>query len=123
MAKSAKLVSVKKGRVLLVRRRRDRYWMFPGGRKRNGESATKCLRREIKEELPKLKLGPLKLWKEVKGKNRLSGRKMSDAIFLEGFGSFENRRQTRDRQGRLAQAARHQIDANIALYSEMTARR
>lgn len=82
MAKSAKLVSVKKGRVLLVRRRRDRQWMFPGGRKRNGESATKCLRREIREELPKLKLGPLKLWKEVKGKNRLSGRKMSDAIFL-----------------------------------------
>jgi ADP-ribose pyrophosphatase YjhB (NUDIX family) len=82
MAKSSKLVAAKKGRVLLVRRRRDKLWMFPGGRKRVGESDRKCLRREIGEELPKLKLGPLKLWKEVKGKNRRSGRKMSDAIFL-----------------------------------------
>ena len=82
MAKSSKLVVAKKGRVLLVRRRRDRLWMFPGGRKRAGESERKCLRREIGEELPKLKLGPVKLWKEVKAKNRRSGRKMSDAIFL-----------------------------------------
>ncbi|MBR1004775.1 8-oxo-dGTP diphosphatase [Bradyrhizobium japonicum] len=82
MAKSSKLVVAKKGRVLLVRRRRDRLWMFPGGRKRAGESERKCLRREIREELPKLKLGPMKLWKEVKAKNRRSGRKMSDAIFL-----------------------------------------
>jgi 8-oxo-dGTP diphosphatase len=82
MAKSSKLIVAKRGKVLLVRRRRDRLWMFPGGRRRAGESERKCLRREIREELPKLKLGPLKLWKEVKGKNRRSGRKMSDAIFL-----------------------------------------
>lgn len=82
MAKSSKLVVAKKGRVLLVRRRRDRLWMFPGGRKRAGESERTCLRREIREELPKLKLGPMKLWKEVKSKNRRSGRKMSDAIFV-----------------------------------------
>ncbi|MET4177823.1 8-oxo-dGTP diphosphatase [Bradyrhizobium sp. LA6.1] len=82
MAKSSKLVVAKKGRVLLVRRRRDRLWMFPGGRKRSGESERKCLRREIREELPKLKLGPVKLWREVSAKNRQSGRKMSDAIFL-----------------------------------------
>ncbi|WP_084292785.1 NUDIX hydrolase [Bradyrhizobium sp. WSM3983] len=82
MAKSSKLVTIRKGRVLLVRRRRDRLWMFPGGRRRAGESERSCLRREIEEELPELKLGRLKLWKEVKGKNRRSGRKMSDAIFL-----------------------------------------
>lgn len=82
MAKSSKLVVAKKGRVLLVRRRRDRLWMFPGGRKRAGESERKCLRREIREELPKLKLGPVKLWREVSAKNCQSGRKMSDAIFL-----------------------------------------
>jgi 8-oxo-dGTP diphosphatase len=82
VAKSSKLITAKKGRVLLVRRRRDGLWMFPGGRKRVGESERKCLRREIREELPKLKLGPLKLWKEVKGKNRRSGRRTSDAIFL-----------------------------------------
>jgi 8-oxo-dGTP diphosphatase len=32
--------------------------------------------------LPKLKLGRVRLWKEVKTKNRGSGRKMSDAISL-----------------------------------------
>jgi hypothetical protein len=56
--------------------------MFPGGQKRERESEKECLRREIKEELPKLKLGRIKLWKEVNGTNRHSGRKMSDAIFI-----------------------------------------
>jgi hypothetical protein len=56
--------------------------MFPGGRKRAREDDKDCLRREIKEELPKLKLGRLRLWKEVKTKNRHSGRKMNDAIFI-----------------------------------------
>ena len=55
--------------------------MFPGGRKRERESDKDCLRREIKEELPKLKLGRLRLWKEVKAKNRRS-RKMRNAIFV-----------------------------------------
>jgi 8-oxo-dGTP diphosphatase len=82
MAKSSKLVVARKGRVLLVRRRRDRLWMFPGGRKRLNESDRKCLRREIGEELPKLKLGPVKLWKEVTAKNHRTGRRMSDAIFV-----------------------------------------
>jgi 8-oxo-dGTP diphosphatase len=82
MAKSAKLLAVKRGKVLLVRRRRDRLWMFPGGRRRARESVKDCLRREIREELPELKLGKLALWKEVKAKNPLSGRRMSDAIFL-----------------------------------------
>ena len=82
MAKSSKLVAAKRGRVLLVRRRRDRLWMFPGGRRRASETEKDCLRREIREELPKLKMGRLRLWKEVKAKNRRSGRKMSDAIFF-----------------------------------------
>jgi ADP-ribose pyrophosphatase YjhB (NUDIX family) len=67
MAQASKLVVKKRGKVLLVRRKRDHLWMFPGGRKHGRETEKECLRREIKEELPKLKLGPLKLWKEVKG--------------------------------------------------------
>lgn len=82
MAKSSKLIAVKKGRVLLVRRRADGRWMFPGGRRRGKEDEKTCLKREISEELPKVKLGSLQLWKEVKGTNRRSGRKMSDAIFI-----------------------------------------
>jgi 8-oxo-dGTP diphosphatase len=45
MAKSSKLVAAKRGRVLLVRRKRDGLWMFPGGRKRARESDKDCLRR------------------------------------------------------------------------------
>ena len=82
MAKSSKLIAVKRGKVLLVHPKRDQLWMFPGGRKRTHESEKDCLRREIKEELPKLKLGRVRLWKEVKAKNRRSGRKMSDAIYV-----------------------------------------
>src|SRR5580692_2294361 len=91
MAKSSKLVAAKRGRVLLVRRKRDGLWMFPGGRKRERESDKDCLRREIKEELPKLKLGRLRLWKKLKARNRISGRKMSDAIFVasEASGHLE----------------------------------
>jgi ADP-ribose pyrophosphatase YjhB (NUDIX family) len=112
MAKSSKLVAVKRGRILLVRRRRDRLWMFPGSQKRERESAKDCLRREIKEELPKLKLGRIKLWKEVNGMNRHSGRKMSDAIFIVN----KVWRQTRDRQGYLAKASRYPTYAHVALH-------
>ena len=65
-----------------VRRRRDHLWMFPGGQKRERKSELDCLRREIEEELPELKLGRIRLWKKVNGTNRHSGRKMSDAIFI-----------------------------------------
>src|SRR6202008_2671859 len=102
MAKSSKLVAARRGRILLVRRRTDRLWMFPGGRKRGRETEKDCLRREIREELPKLKLGRLKLWREVKPKNPRSGRKMSDAIFIGDKAS-----------GRLASGEKHEIDKAI----------
>jgi 8-oxo-dGTP diphosphatase len=56
--------------------------MFPGGRKRGRETENDCLRSEIREELPKLKLGRLKLSKEVNAKNPRSRRKMSDVMFI-----------------------------------------
>ena len=99
MAKASKLIAVKRGRVLLVRRKRDRLWMFPGGRRRGRETEKDCLRREIREELPKLKLGRLKLWKEIRAKNPRSGRKMSDAIFIANSAS-----------GRLAIGDEQEID-------------
>lgn len=119
MAKSSKLVVARNGRVLLVRRRRDKRWMFPGGRRRAGESERKCLHREIMEELPKLRLGELRLWKEVNGKNRRSGRRMSDAIFLskKGLRSPQDRRQEGARPGGMAKAARAQADVDLPLHS------
>ncbi|HEY0800531.1 MAG TPA: NUDIX hydrolase [Steroidobacteraceae bacterium] len=99
MAKSSKLVAAERGRVLLVRRKRDGVWMFPGGRKRARESDKDCLRREIREELPEIKLGRLKLWNEVKAKNPRSGRKMSDAISIANKAS-----------GRLAIGDKQEID-------------
>lgn len=82
MQKSSKLIAMKRGKVLLVRRRIDGLWMFPGGRRRRGEDEKACLRREIAEELPKLKLGRVTLWREATTKNKWSGRRMSDAIFI-----------------------------------------
>ena len=82
MARSAKLVASKRGRVLLVRRRCDNRWMFPGGRKRARETELQCLQREIREELPGLRIGKLRLWKEIRKKKHRSGRKMNDAIFV-----------------------------------------
>jgi 8-oxo-dGTP diphosphatase len=99
MAKSSKLVAEKRGRVLLVRRKRDGLWMFPGGRRRQREDEKDCLKREIKEELPRLKLGRLRLWKEVKSRNRHSGRRMSDAIFI-----------ARKASGQLAIGDKNEID-------------
>jgi len=82
VAKSSKLIAIKRGKVLLVRRRKDGLWMFPGGRKLPRETDKQCLRREIKEELPKLRLGHVSLWKDVSKKNKYSGRRMSDAVFI-----------------------------------------
>jgi 8-oxo-dGTP diphosphatase len=52
------------------------------GQKRGRETEKDCLLREIRDELPKLKPGRLRLWKEVKTGDRRSGRKMCDAIFV-----------------------------------------
>jgi 8-oxo-dGTP diphosphatase len=82
MARSSKLIAIKRGKVLLVRRKCDRRWTFPGGRKHPGETELKCLRREIREELPELRLRRLKRWRTVKGRRSGSREKMSDAIFF-----------------------------------------
>jgi 8-oxo-dGTP diphosphatase len=118
MAKFSKLVATRRGRVLLVRRRRDELWIFPGGRKRANEAEKQCLRREIKEELPKLKMGRVKLWKEVIKKNRRSGRKMSDAIFIANRASGELVRSVTGKRStrRCGVSQRHPTDANVALH-------
>lgn len=76
--------------------------MFPGGRRRPRESEKDCLKREIREELPKLKLGRLSLWKDVKAKNKRSGRKMSDTIFI-----------AKHAKGKLAIGDKNEIDRAV----------
>ena len=100
--KAAKLVvAAKHGRrVLLVRRRRDGLWAFPGGKRNGGsESLKECLSREIEEELPQLRLRKCRLWKKVGGVNGISGRRMSDAIYF-----------TRGAKGNLTIGDRREID-------------
>ena len=100
--KAAKLVvaATDGRRVLLVRRRRDGLWAFPGG-KRNSESESlkECLSREVHEELPRLRLRKCHLWKKVGGVNGFSGRRMSDAIYF-----------TRGAKGSLTIGDRREID-------------
>ncbi len=68
MARSSKLVAARRGKVLLVRRRRDRGGCFPAVASGRARTRGIALRREIGEERSKLKLGRLRLWKEVKAK-------------------------------------------------------
>ena len=100
--KAAKLVVAAKDgrRVLLVRRRRDGLWTVPGGKRNGGsESLKQCLTREVREELPQLRLRKYHLWKKVGGMNGISGRRMSDAIYF-----------TRGARGSLTIGDRREID-------------
>ncbi len=76
------------------------------------------MRREIREELPGLKLGRLSLWKEIKAKNKLSGRKMSDAIFIakNAKAQADHRRQEGNRSRGVAKTPRRPPDTNLALH-------
>jgi len=81
MMKSSKLIAIRRGRVLLVRRRKDGAWTLPGGkRKKAGESAKACLRRELREELPRLRVRKTALWRKFDGGRAKNGAR-NHAIF------------------------------------------
>jgi hypothetical protein len=77
--------------------------MFPGGQKLSQEDEKACLRREIKEELPKLKLGRMTLWKDLCDEDCITHFPAGILISLRHFS--------------LAQATPHPSDPDLALYS------
>lgn len=82
MAKSSKLVVTRGNRVLLVRRKRDGRWTFPGGKRKSRlEDARGCLRLELAEELPGLRCSGARVWQKVKTTNPATGRRINHMIF------------------------------------------
>jgi 8-oxo-dGTP pyrophosphatase MutT (NUDIX family) len=56
----AGLLTIRDGRVLLCRKKHTTSLLIlPGGVKEPGETAEACLRREVREELGEIELGPL----------------------------------------------------------------
>ena len=56
----AGLLTLRDGRVLLCRKKHTTsFLILPGGVKEPGETAEECLRREVREELGEVRLGPL----------------------------------------------------------------
>jgi 8-oxo-dGTP diphosphatase len=75
MKRSAKLVLVKDGRVLMVQGAKDSRWTFPGGKQKRFEKPNACLLREAAEKLPQVPLQKVGRWKKLqrrtpKGKTR-----------------------------------------------------
>src|SRR3954449_8299564 len=80
--KSSKLIATRRARLLLVRRRKDKMWTLPGGkRKKPRESAKACLRRELREELPALRVRQTKLLGKIKNGRRGKRARNDHAIF------------------------------------------
>lgn len=56
MKKTANIMAIKKGKVLLVQSKGKTNWSLPGGKHERRESDKKCVQRECKEELPRAKI-------------------------------------------------------------------
>jgi len=81
--KDSKLVVRRGGRVLMVRRARDRRWTFPGGKRKTArESARRCLHRELNEELPGLRIIRPRLHCKLSQKDPSTGERTEHAVFV-----------------------------------------
>jgi len=100
------------------------YGCFLEGASADAETEKDCLRREIREELPKLKLGRLTLWKEVTARNRMSGRKMSDAIFVakKASGPLAIGDKKEIDKAAWQKAAGHSFNADLSLHPRQAVR-
>lgn len=63
MPRTIKLIAVRGRRVLLVYKASTKQWSLPGGKAAKREKSVRCLRRELKEEIPRLRLKRPRRWR------------------------------------------------------------
>ena len=84
----AGLLTIREGRVLLCRKKHGTSLLIlPGGVKETGETAEECLRREVREELGDVSLGPLVFLGDYIAPAALAGKTVRVELFagaLEG---------------------------------------
>ena len=80
MRKAICAVIIKDGCILLVKKQKT--WILPGGKPKLGESDMQCLFREIKEELPTLKLKNIKYFGAFAGITPHKGDMLRTAVYF-----------------------------------------
>lgn len=80
MRKAICVVIIKNGSILLVQKQKT--WILPGGKPKNGESDIQCLVREVGEELPKLMLQNLKYFGVFTGITPHKNDKLSAEVYF-----------------------------------------
>ncbi len=73
MLRKSKLLDIdERGRILLVRNRKSKQYNFPGGRGIKGESYIRTLRRELRQELPEVRMSRVRRWRKAPAFKRKS---------------------------------------------------
>lgn len=80
MRKAIGVAIIKDGRILLVKK--QEVWILPGGKPEMGEPDIQCLLREVKEELPKIKLSNLKYFGSFVGITPHTGDELIAEVYL-----------------------------------------
>lgn len=74
------LIAIKNNSLLLVKKKN--VWILPGGKPEEGESELQCLNREMKEELPGLRVKNLKRYKSFTGIAPHKGDKIEVIVYF-----------------------------------------
>ncbi len=81
MPRTIKLAAVRDSRVLLVFKGATKQWSLPGGKvSRKKEKPVKCLRRELKEEIPGVRVRALRRWRRFNRTFR--GRRFTITVYF-----------------------------------------